>query len=158
MALVNNKKVGWLGIGIVLIALVATVVVYFEPWVTPDCTNADPTFTEYKPNEEPYKRKLVQLFEISPDDLHYWVEGYQKVGGEDQLLIHVKGKMVCAEFYLIVDGPITPDADHSDEMAHLIEVEGKGYIGTRIEGLRYSTRDVGGVLSFHYLGHDKVKD
>lgn len=157
MALVNNKKIGWLGIGIVLIALVATVVVYFEPWVEPNCTNADPTFTKYKPNDEPYKRKLVQLFEISPDDLHYWVEGYQKVGGEDQLLIHVKGKMVCAEFYLIVDEPIEPSEQWGD-MSHLIAVKGQGYTGTRMEGLRYSTRDVGGVLSFHYLGHDKVKD
>ncbi|MFP5439661.1 MAG: hypothetical protein ACLGH8_17935 [Bacteroidia bacterium] len=115
---------------------------------TTSCHNLNPVFNKYKPGDFEYKNELgQQLLKKGVDNFTYTLAGYSN----DTLRVNVQDDSICA---------IAPlQIVKYDEVSEKIrKVDGKGYHGAELNGLKIViVRNESGI-SFLYRSADGITD
>nr|WP_322624398.1 hypothetical protein [uncultured Flavobacterium sp.] len=115
---------------------------------TNTCHNLNPVFDKHKPTDFEYKDELGKLLiKKGVDNFTYTVAGYNK----DTLRVNIQNDSICA----IVPLQIVK----YDEVAEKIrKVEGKGYNGAELGGLKIAVVRNETATSFMYRSADDITD
>ena len=117
----------------------------------PECENHNPVFAQYNPEDEPYKAELARQIERrGQENLRYWVDRYFVEDSTKYLGIFVQGDSLCAKGILEIREP--------GRLEHLIKVNGGGYSGAGLSGLRMKIERDGGSTNFVFKEVRRIID
>ncbi len=115
------------------------------------CDNHNPVFEKYGPTDNKYKKALVRYINgIDPEQLSYYIEGYEKSWDKQFMRVRVAGSDLCAVMIL--------DITDSRRLENFIKVGGISYSGAELSGLIYRIDSTDGAYQFHFIDVNKITD
>ena len=103
---------------------------------SPECASTNKILNEHSPDEKVYKDELIRLLKREePSHLRYWMGAYWRkrekgVPMSESILVHVKGREVCADMILKIKGS-------KKGIEQVIDKQMMGYRGAGLENLEY---------------------
>lgn len=117
----------------------------------PNCTNTNPVFNTFKPDDFEYKSTLANvLSEANKAKLTYWFSEYKNIQGSEILYFEVQGENLCATLAMEVD-------DWS-KLADLRQKKGVSYRGAEFVNLTYDILRDSSSVRFLFKGFDDIID
>jgi len=116
--------------------LILTLTLLISSCASPECRSTNKILNEHSPDETIYKDELIrQLKREEPSQLRYWLGAYwiQREKGapmSESILVHVKGREVCADMILNIKGS-------KKGIEQVIDKQMMGYKGAGVENLEY---------------------
>lgn len=96
----------------------------------PECTNHNPVFDKYLPNDSAYRNELARLIEASDNEsLVFWVIGHDSINGHEYMYADVIGKNLCAVAVF--------DITIGEDFENFRRVKGVSYSGAGLLAPRY---------------------
>lgn len=101
--------------------------------------NQNSVFNRYDYNSERYKSELKQLLKTGKH-LNYYFRGYMQEEGEEYILVDVRRHKLSAHCRLLVND--------WNGLEKLRQTKGKGYVGSKLNGLDIEIENHSGKLTF----------
>ena len=122
------------------------VVVLFAACNNQRCTNINPVFEKYQPDDEEYRAELARVIALAnKDSLTAWIDSYNEKHGREYMYVNMVGRGICAIAVM--------DITNNPELEPYRRVKGRAYAGAYLPHLKYHIERAGN--SYHIV-LDKV--
>jgi len=107
----------------------------------PECHNRNAILDMNGYTTPQYKTELLHQINIAgQDNVTYWIEDYQEIGGKPFMLVEVQADSICGRMLIDIKNP--------NKVADFKNVKGISYRGDKINGLQYFVDTANGKFNF----------
>ncbi|MCA6073966.1 hypothetical protein [Fulvivirga sedimenti] len=118
----------------------------------PVCENTNAIFDMNEFNSPEYKTELFnQIQNIGQNNLSYWFDSYVRENDREYIVVNIQGETLCAKGMIRVED--------WNKIEGIKNVEGKGYSGAELAGLRFSIeKDLSDNIELVYADINQIID
>ncbi len=118
----------------------------------PECTNKNPIFEKYSPQEKEYKNELAkQLKNINNTQLTYFLDKYQEINNKKFLSVQIQGQGLCAKMLVGI-------RTQNNKIANILKTKGLGYSGAELKNLQIDIQQEETTFAFIYKNLEVIID
>lgn len=134
-----------------ILSALAFVFLFASACNKPNCTNTNPVFNRFSPNDFEYKSALANLLsETNKAELTYWFSEYKNIEGSEILYFEVQGENLCATLAM--------EVDNWSKLADLRQKKGVSYRGAEFVNLSYDILRDSSSVRFLFKNFDDIID
>lgn len=118
-----------------------SIAIFFAACDKPQCTNHNPVFDKYSPDDTEYRNELARLVEAADkDSVLFWINDYDSVAGHEYIYADVIGRGICTVVIFDITG--------NEEFDNYRRVKGASYSGAQLLAPRYRIQHTGSGAQF----------
>jgi len=124
---------------------------FFSACERTNCTNTNPVFDKFRPDDKEYKAELIKQLETTDKSkLRYWFKEYVVSNDRELLFFYIQGDGLCAQLVLYVE--------KWNKLGELRKKKGVSFRNAEFKALKYDIQRDSLNIRFIYRDHDKIID
>ncbi len=117
----------------------------------PDCTNNNPIFRNYPPENQIYKNELSRsISRTDKNELRFWFKEIKQLKDRKELQFNIQNENICAV--------ISMEFPQIYKLKNLIEKNGKSFHGAEFKNLKFKTIQENDFIRFMLIDFDYIID